>query len=193
MGGWLALMSGGGSGWLAPDNPLHMHRTHSTPRLAPPRPARATCGFTLIEIMIAVALVAILAAVALPTFQNSIRKSRRTDAFTALTAVQQAQERWRGNHAAYADNSQLALAVNAVPPGLGLSATTPGDRYAIAIAAVGAATYNAIATAQNAQAADAGCQQLGVMVAGGNLTFASGTSSVDFAASAPDANRCWAR
>lgn len=191
MGGWLALMSGGGPGRLAPDNPLHMHRTHSPPRLPPPRPARATCGFTLIEIMIAVALVAILAAVALPTFQNSIRKSRRTDAFTALTAVQQAQERWRGNNPAYT----VTLADLA-----GITSPTPGDRYRLALAAAPASAplsgaYTAIATAQNAQADDAGCQQLGVMVAGGALIFASGTliSGVNFAASAPDANRCWAR
>ena len=185
MGGWLALMSGGGPGWLAPDNPLHMHRTHPTPR-----PARATCGFTLIEIMIAVALVAILAAVALPTFQNSIRKSRRTDAFTALTAVQQAQERWRGNNPAYTVTLADLAGVTSPTPG--------GDRYALALAAAPASAplsgaYTAIATAQNAQAADAGCQKLGVMVAGGNLIFASGTASVDFAASAPDPNRCWAR
>ena len=143
--------------------------------------------------MIAVAIVAILAAVALPSFQDSLRKSRRTDAFTALTAVQQAQERWRGNNATYAGNSQLTLAPNAVPPGLGLLSSTPGGRYTVAIASAGAATYNVTATAQNAQAEDTRCALLGVMVMGGNLFFASGTSSVDFAASAPDAARCWAR
>lgn len=41
-------------------------------------------GFTLIEVMIAVVIVAILVAVALPAYQNSIRKSRRSEAFAAL-------------------------------------------------------------------------------------------------------------
>ena len=150
---------------------------------------RAERGFTLIEIMIAVAIVAILVAVALPSFQDSLRKSRRTDAFTALTAVQQAQERWRGNNATY------TTTLSNLP---GITTPTPGGRYTLALAAAPASAplngaYTATATAQNAQADDTRCKLLGVMVKGGDLTFASGTSSVDFAASAPDANRCWAR
>ncbi|MBK7458565.1 MAG: prepilin-type N-terminal cleavage/methylation domain-containing protein [Betaproteobacteria bacterium] len=53
-------------------------------------------GFTLVELMIAVVIVALLASIALPSFMDSIRKSRRSEAFAALSAVQQAQERWRG-------------------------------------------------------------------------------------------------
>jgi len=42
------------------------------------------------------------ASMALPTFMDSIRKSRRTDAFNAIANVQQLQERWRSNRNAYA-------------------------------------------------------------------------------------------
>jgi type IV pilus assembly protein PilE len=55
-------------------------------------PSRRHGGFTLIELMITVAIVAILAAVAYPSFMEQVRKSRRSDAITALNAVAQAQE-----------------------------------------------------------------------------------------------------
>ena len=73
-------------------------------------------GFTLIEVMIAVVIVAILVAVALPAYQNSIRKSRRSEAFAALSNVQQMQERHRSSQPVYA--ASLTDARNAVPPGL---------------------------------------------------------------------------
>ena len=59
---------------------------------APTPLLRAGGGYTLIEVMIALAIIAILASVAMPSFFDSIRKSRRSEAVAALSAVQQAQE-----------------------------------------------------------------------------------------------------
>lgn len=50
-------------------------------------------GFTLIEVMIVVVIVGILAAIAIPNYQDSIRKTRRADAEGALMGLRQAMER----------------------------------------------------------------------------------------------------
>ncbi|MCU0921785.1 MAG: prepilin-type N-terminal cleavage/methylation domain-containing protein [Burkholderiaceae bacterium] len=148
-------------------------------------------GFTLVELMIAVVVVALLASIALPSFMDSIRKSRRSEAFAALSAVQQAQERWRGNHASYAGNAQLTAAPSASAPGLGQPATTASGYYGIAISGESAVGYSVTATAVagTSQASDGNCKVLAARVNGGNLEYGSG----DAAASFPDSHRCWAR
>ena len=64
-------------------------------------PERRPSGFTLLELLIAMVVLAIVTAVAMPMFQDSVRKSRRADAMAALTQVMQAQERFRANNAGY--------------------------------------------------------------------------------------------
>ena len=51
-------------------------------------------GFTLIELMIVVAIVAILASIAYPAYTNSILKGRRAEGRTALTELMQQEERF---------------------------------------------------------------------------------------------------
>lgn len=163
---------------------------HATPH------RRASAGFTLIEIMIVAVVLALLAAVALPSFLDSLRKSRRAEAFTALSAVQQAQERWRSNNAAYSSN--LTEAPDAPPPdprGLGLPATTTGGLYTVALSGTSATGYtvSAVAVAGKSQAADTACSTLAVRVTGAQITYAgcNGCSlgTGDFAAT----NVCWSR
>lgn len=59
-------------------------------------------GFTLIEVMIVVAIVALLAAVALPSYQQHVQKSRRTDAMETLTRMATLQERYFFQNSRYA-------------------------------------------------------------------------------------------
>jgi type IV pilus assembly protein PilE len=148
-----------------------------------PGPSR---GFTIIELMIAAVIAAVLLAVAYPSYQNSIRKSRRVDAFTALSGIQQLQERRRSTLPSYADL-----------PGLGLGATTRGGYYTLSLSSVAAAGYVAAATAveRTSQDADGSCRVLAVQMDGGNPRYGAGTTlaSIDWAAANVDPQRCWAR
>ncbi len=61
-----------------------------------PRPGSARrAGFTLIELMIVVAIVGVLAALAIPGFAAYIQRSRTTEAFTMLGEIRQRQESYR--------------------------------------------------------------------------------------------------
>jgi type IV pilus assembly protein PilE len=147
-------------------------------------------GFSLVELMVAVAIAGLLAAVALPTFLDSMRKGRRSEAFAALAQVQQAQERWRANHPNYA--ASVSNAANGDPPGLGLPATTnPAGYYTLALSDVSATAYTATATAAGSQANDTPCVKLVVKVDGGSLTNSSfdGNGTED----TTNASRCWTR
>ncbi len=66
------------------------------------RKKNSQLGFTLIEIMIAVAIVGILAAVAIPSYQDSVRKTHRKEAEAALQLARQAMERHYSKNFTYA-------------------------------------------------------------------------------------------
>lgn len=58
-------------------------------------------GFTLIELMITVAIVGILAAIAYPSYQEQVRKGRRADAMAQLVTLAQAYERYYTSNNTY--------------------------------------------------------------------------------------------
>jgi type IV pilus assembly protein PilE len=140
-------------------------------------------GYTLIEILIALAIVAILASLAVPTFFDSIRKGRRSEAVAALSAVQQAQERRRANTSAY--TTDLAL--------LGLPEQTANGHYSIAIDAANAANYTVTATAAGTQASDTPCITMRVQLIGANILYGSACKTCTLTTPLTDPNRCWSR
>lgn len=75
----------------------HQHRIST---LAPARAIRAA-GFTLIELMIVVVIVAILLIVAIPTYLNQMRESRRTEARNYLVELASREERYYATQNAY--------------------------------------------------------------------------------------------
>lgn len=64
-------------------------------------------GFTLIEVMIVVAIVAILAAIALPSYRSSVLKGNRSDGYAILNEIMQAQERYAASNDIYVTNLAL--------------------------------------------------------------------------------------
>lgn len=153
-------------------------------RLCPRHPQAA--GFTLVELMIALAVMAILAALAWPALQEAVQKSRRADGMSALANIMQAQERWRANNPAY--QATLTNLTGAQ------STTSPDQHYTLSLVAgsVSAVGYTAQATArsESPQSSDNRCQVLQVVVAGGTITYGS-LAGGGAANGAPDP--CWVR
>lgn len=123
-------------------------------RLAGSSPA---AGFTLIELMIVVAIIGILAAIAYPSYQNSVQNSRRADAQSALTAFSNAMERhYTNNNNSY----EGAAGTAATPEDLGAPRIFPTEApldgatkfYDLTISAVTRNAYTIQATAKGAQA-----------------------------------------
>lgn len=114
-------------------------------------------GFTLAEVLTALAVVAALVAIAIPTWRNHMMRVRRADAMTALTTLQAEQDRFFGKHARYAD----AASMSAKPPeGLGRPATSEHGYYAIELqTAADGLSYSASAraVARSGEGTDARC------------------------------------
>ena len=109
-----------------------------------------TRGMTLIELMIVVAVIALLGAVALPAYQDSVRKAHRADAKAALTAAAQRLER------VYTENSRYDTATAGTDSTDTISSLTENKYYTVALGVIAGTrnVYMLTATPQGAQDRD---------------------------------------
>ena len=80
-------------------------------------------GFTLIEIMITVAIIAILAAVAIPNYNDYVRRSKLQEAFTNLAALRVNMEQY------YTDNRRYSTTTGGGTCGIGNTPSPSGAKY----------------------------------------------------------------
>ncbi len=97
-------------------------------------------GFTIIELMIVILIVALLVALAYPSYVQYIRKAKRGEAQQLLMNWSINQEIWRSNNPAYDDGTGIA------PPA--------HDDYTFNVSNVTATTYTLQAVARNDQVND---------------------------------------
>jgi type IV pilus assembly protein PilE len=113
-------------------------------------------GVTLLELMAVVVIVGILGTLAVNSYRGYLLRTNRTEARMALLQIQANQEKFFLQNNRYAEGDELSLATTAVPPGLGVPATTPSGHYSIALVTNAAtSTYTATATATGGQVKDA--------------------------------------
>lgn len=105
-------------------------------------------GFTLIELMMAVLIMAILATIAYPYYVSFLLKSRRSDALATLAQDQITLER------CYAQNFSYNAPCGSLPP---FPQTSAQGFYNITLTNLGATTYTLTATPIGSQAEDTTC------------------------------------
>lgn len=132
-------------------------------------------GFTLIELMTVVAIVAVLAALAIPSFLDSVRKARRSDAINSILDLKLAQEVYRTNNITYGELGDLG------PDPL----TSPDGHYDLTVPVHTATDYTIVATvASGDDQANDSC---------GNFTLTNTAGVIAKTTSKGVADQCWRR
>lgn len=138
------------------------------------RAARRQDGFTLVELLIAIAILAIVMGIAIPSYTQYVVESNRTEAHTALLGTAQTLERCFTRFSAYDDGD--------CPVQDGDTELTSGGKYEISVTA-GATTYDLTAAPQGSQTKDTDC---------GSFTLdETGQRGISASSDPDDIAECW--
>lgn len=135
-------------------------------------------GITLFELLVVLTIIGLVTAVALPSFQRQVVRVHRTEAMSALLALQSAEETF------YLRQGGYTADISAPPPGgLGLSVTTQSNKYLLSVAlAADRQTYIATATPARGEGQSADLECFAFSVDSHGRRSVSGTG---------ETRRCW--
>ena len=129
-------------------------------------------GFTLLELMITVTVVAILVGIAYPSYTSYMIRSRRADGIAAINHAAMFMESWRSDHATYVGGDKDAT----------FPAASVNGYYAVSTTAdATAAGYTLQAVPQGTQTSDTAC---------GTLKLTS-TGTRDRTGAGASVDTCW--
>lgn len=144
-------------------------------RMSPPRPRLAARGFTLIEVMIVVAVVGVLAMLAVVGYRKWVRSAHIAEATNLVGNIRQAQERRKAETGSYLDVSQGLAVSNLYPVGAGdgsawqwgapCGAKCKAEWRDLGVSAAQPVTFG-YATVADGPACDPGCKKATIKVAG---------------------------
>ena len=134
-------------------------------------------GFSLIELMVVLAIVAILLGVALPSYQSHVLKTKRNVAAAEVMKILGAQEQFFVNNRQYSTTlANLGMTNPLYIDGDGNSVAAASATYEISLVSASSSTYTLQAVPKNAQAKDTGCGTMKITVAG--VKSVSGSATV---------------
>jgi len=140
-------------------------------------------GFTLIELVTVLAVIAILTVIALPVYTEHMKKSRRTEAMQILTDYALRQEKWRATHATYGSLTDIGGTSTSPSGNYSFGAITfapsGGDCPGTTTAISSSNSFVITATATGTQANDDKCKTLVLSNTCGTLTKSSTPSGGD--------------
>ena len=127
-------------------------------------------GITLVELLIVVAILALISAFAYPSYERYVTNSKRTTATSALLQIADRQQQFFMDNKTYADDlTDLGFAANPWVIADDGTASTAGDSesvYSISLSNVAATTYTITAAPLHGQLRDSKCASLTLDQAG---------------------------